>query len=172
MSSFENLKPKFTANKGHLTRAITYFESLVLVPDPPADNVEKAYERVENRMDINFDLIDELYACIEGESSTSDDDSSVIGKYKLELDTYCDFLTKKRCELASKFSSFKKQSKIDDKSKIDSGMSKSVIPKPVRIQAIGPPIWNGKKSDFHTWKLKFQHIMQQASLNDDLTQLC
>ena len=42
----------------------------------------------------------------------------------------------------------------------------------IRLTALEPPCWNGLKEDFYTWKKKFTHIMAEAQISDDLTQLC
>ena len=39
------------------------------------------------------------------------------------------------------------------------------------LTALSPPIWNGVKTDFHTWKKKFEHIMKEAKIDDAMTQL-
>ena len=42
----------------------------------------------------------------------------------------------------------------------------------VRVTALEPPSWSGKKADFYTWQKKFIHIMDEAKISDELTQLC
>ena len=42
----------------------------------------------------------------------------------------------------------------------------------VRVTALEPPSWSGKKADFYTWQRKFIHIMDEAQISDELTQLC
>ena len=49
--------------------------------------------------------------------------------------------------------------------------SNELIPS-VRLTALDPPSWNGVKADFCTWKRKFIHIMEEARISNELTQLC
>lgn len=64
MSSSDLLK-KLIAHKGHLTRATSYFDALVdIVPKPPVENIKKSYDRIEDKMDTIFNLVDDMFTVL------------------------------------------------------------------------------------------------------------
>ena len=75
--SFSDLQKKLIAHKGHLTHAISFFNALVdIVPKPPVENIKKSYDRVEDKMDTIFNLVDDMFTVLYDEINECTDKES------------------------------------------------------------------------------------------------
>ena len=173
--SFDTAKRSYAAYKGHLTIALKSFYSLMDVkPSPTSTVITKAYDRVQTRMNSVFTATENLITELQNVDSESDNMDS-----KKELDavyTYCDETAAEQLKVETLYATFCAKNTVvvpGNMSATPSNSSSSSSSKPtVRLTALEPPSWNGNKADFYTWQKKFVHIMSEAKIVDELTQLC
>ena len=105
-----------------------------------------------------------------GECTDADVDTEAENK---EIETYLESLINERSKIESSFVEFQTKHKSTEVATETVAPSPTTDTKPrVRVASISVPPWNGNKADFYTWKQKFLHIMKEAGLTDDLTQVC
>ena len=131
----------------------------------------KLYSRLQNRLDAAFNSPDKFGSLLE--------DTELITREKIELETESkhanscyEELLGLQLEMEELFATFQ-SNQISTPAHRLSPPTPSITDKPiVRLTALDPPSWNGIKADFYTWKRKFIHIMEEAKIVDELTQLC
>ena len=169
MTSFETAKRSFAAHKGYFNRSLKLFYSLLDVkPSPLLSSVEKSYKQLQNRMDLLFTLADETISSLEGGAYPDVD----VAKEIETLNEYYDTLISEQTKIETDFVLFKEKHEISQPVVSPSVQSPTFTKPLVKLTALKPPSWSGVKADFYTWKRKFIHIMQEAQISDDLTQLC
>ena len=184
MATLESAKKSLNAYKGHFTRAAKAFDSLLKVePFPTVHTIEKAYLRVQNQLDTLLNSLDHVISLIESQDTTNslvenlEDTSKVLpdtDKETQDLNAYHEYLVVQQHDIEARYVRFRES--MDNTTRTTESVPRSLLTVPsnskVRLTALNPPSWNGAKADFYTWQRKFIHIMAEAKLNDELTQLC
>ena len=172
-------KRSYAAYKGHFKRALQSFESVLKIqPAPTLQSLEKSYARVQKQADSLLNASDKLISTIESSETAEEDDTQ---KELSDLTTEYEKLISDQCLIETRYLEFKKR--YADTSQpppttapSQAPVSTTYIPdssRPsVRLTALEPPSWNGVRADFYTWQKKFIHIMDEAKVMDELTQLC
>ena len=176
MESFESSKKSLIAYKGHFTRAVKAFDLLLKVkPRPTKESMEKSYSRVQRHLDALFTSADNLITLLESYDSTSETTIDVE-KELHEINKYYETVLSGQCDIESQYVTFKESctahTQVSPTVSTSSPSTSTSSTPTVRLTALHPPSWNGVKADFYTWQRKFTHIMEEAKLNDELTQLC
>ena len=176
-SSFAASKKSFTAYKGHYNRTTKAFEALLQVkPRPTIQTLEKSYTRVQKQMDALFNSADSIITLLESFDSAATDGRLDINRELIEMTQYYEKSLTEQCDIESKYVEFKESCTASSHptTHMSQSTSRSIESNrpSVRLTALEPPSWNGTKADFYTWQRKFIHIMEEARINDELTQLC
>ena len=175
-SSFASKKKSVTAFKGHFRRSAKAYAALLNVkPHPTQESLEKAYNRVQKQLDSLLSALDDAITLLDGIDSS--DTGVDVDKEAKELNDCYDSLLAEQCEIERQYVEVKTSaasiSVSTPTSHTVSGSQTSSSTRPnVRVTALEPPSWSGKKADFYTWQKKFIHIMDEAKISDELTQLC
>jgi hypothetical protein len=135
-------------------------------PRPTDEVVKSAYVRLQDRMEKVFTAMEKVMNAIE--DNDVDDENSK--KESDELIAYHEKFSEDRNGIESLYAAFREQG-ISKEQVISVDVTKSKKPV-VRLTALSPPVWNGVKADFHTWRKKFMHIMKEAIISDSMTQIC
>ena len=176
MESIDNLKGVLVPTRVIYLKPSTHlFNAIFLVqPGSTLEAVKRAYVKVQDRIEANSNSIERLFAALMNEGILSE---QVIEEESVRIEEYHKQLLKLQCQIETDFVKFNSNYEASDDGSIVSQASAhskiSDSPKPIlRLTALEPPCWNGLKADFYTWKKKFTHIMAEAQISDDLTQLC
>ena len=167
METMKTLKRSLGGHKGQLKIALLSFKSILAVkPQPTYTALEQAYTKVCCRIEAIFTVCDSIMSHL----CEVDDTEVDVGKETNEIETYLNTLITERGEVESSFVELQiKQTVVTET--LEPSSNTDTKPR-VRISPISPPTWNGNKADFYSWKEKFVHIMTEAGINDDLTQVC
>ena len=173
MTSFAKTKKSFAGFKGHYTRSLKAYNALIDVkPFPTLSSMEATYDRLQKRMDTLFNETETMIAFLE-EGKFEDGEEVDIEN---ELDTvnqFFDRLISEQTEVETSYAIFKEKfAKHNSINREPMFPSVPVDRATVKLTALAPPTWNGIKADFYTWKRKFEHIMHEAKVSDELIQLC
>ena len=175
MSTLETTKKSFAAYKGHYNRSLKLFNALLDVkPLPTLSSIESSYNRLQQRMDSLFNSTEPMISLFEETEFTADDNVDVTA----ELETYnryYDSLISEKTKMETRYAKHKEDMKsvTGEREQVSLNTTIRSNDKPtVKLTALSPPSWNGVKADFYTWKQKFMHIMYEAKVSDELTQLC
>ena len=175
-TSVETCKISFAAYKGHFNRSVQAFEAVLKVkPNPTIETLEKSCTRVQKQLDAVFNSADQVILLLETPESAATEATGT------ELDEITTLLND-QCVIETKYVEFR-QGYITT-----TPISPTIHVNPptihvnpptietarptVRLTALTPPSWNGTRADFYTWQRKFVHIMDEAKITDELTQLC
>ena len=175
MESIDNLKRSLSAYKGHLSKARDSFNAILAVqPGPTLKAFKRAYVKVQDRIEAYSNSIERLFTALMNEGILSE---QVIEEERVRIEEYHKQLLKLQCQIETDFVKFNSNYEASNDGSIVPQVSAhpkiSDSPKPIiRLTALEPPCWNGLKAEFYTWKNKFVHIMAEAQISDDLTQLC
>ena len=176
--SFGKKKKSVSAFKGHYKRSAKAYEALLRVkPHATLDSLERAYSRVQKQLDSLFTALDDAILLLDDVDPS--DTTIDVDKETKDLNDYYDSLLAEQCQIETDFVERKMASASISMPSLTaptevgpaSQVSSSTRPS-VRVTALDPPSWNGKKADFYTWQRKFIHIMDEAKISDELTQLC
>ena len=177
--SFEKSKRSLASLKGHYGIVYKSFISLLaLKPQPTEEAVQKMYGKLQERYDKLFKSLDDCVALLdslEDEKSETSDTSAVtdVDKERSVIMDYYERVFSEQNEIESQYVAFKCSCSQKSTSTVPAaGPSQVLVTPAVRLTALSPPSWNGAKADFCTWKRKFVHIMKEARVTDELTQLC
>ena len=172
MSSFDTAKRSVAAHKGHFNRALKQFYALLEVqPSPTFTVIESSYNQLHRRMDSLYSSVGDTLSLLEG-GSFSSDNTVDVAKETESLSEYFDSLITEQTKIETCYGRIRSKQE-NSQPKLEIPAQSPTISKPVvKLTALKPPSWNGVKADFYTWKRKFVHIMQEAHISDDLTQLC
>ena len=175
--SYEVSKRSLAAYKGHYGIVFKSFVSLLAVqPQPTEEAVNKSYSKLQERIEKLFKALDDVVGALG--SDDNKDETVDVEKETTELLGYYEKLLCEQNEIEGKYVEFKGKVRLSE-SKVtthplttDRDIITTERKALVRLTALKPPSWNGVKADFYTWKKKFIHIMSEAKMCDDLTQLC
>ena len=169
--SFATAKKSLSAYKGHLNSSMKSFTTLVKIkPHPPAAAVSKMYLRLQNRIDAAFSALDKTTLLL-GDDELMLSEQVNVDVEKENIDAYHEELLKINFEVTELYAMV--QESFDEPSSQHALLPTRTLEKPiVKLTALDPPSWNGIKAEFYTWKRKFVHIMEEAKILDELTQLC
>ena len=180
--SYDTLKRSHGAYKGHFNRCLKRFNTLVdLTPPPTLSSVESAYTRLQKQLDSLITSTETLTTFLE--EGKFDVGSNIDATKELnEINTFHDTLIDEQAKVEVAYGAFKEKQKTDvpngntnttTSASNTTHLHPTLSARPtVKLKALDPPAWNGVKADFYTWKNKFQHIMNEAQVSDELTQLC
>ena len=159
-SSFASKKKSVTAFKGHFRRSAKAYAALLNVkPHPTQESLEKAYNRVQKQLDPLLSALDDAITLLDGIDSS--DTGVDVDKEAKELNDCYDSLLAEQCEIERQYVEVKASaasiSTSTPTSHTVSGSQTSPSTRPnVRVTALEPPSWSGKKADFYTWQKKFR----------------
>ena len=181
MDTFTKAKKSLTAQKGHLSRATRSYDAILKVqPQPTLESLDKAYTRVQKQLDACITTSDQIIYMLEEMDLKETTENIEVQKELSDINTYHEKLLDEQCVIESTFVTMKdnvtpKQTTQPTATAATttavSSAAQSRQPK-VRLVAMDPPVWNGHKADFYTWQRKFLHIMGEAHVQDEMTQLC
>ena len=142
---------------------------LKIKPNPTPESVVKSYSRLQSRMDAAFNSLDNLNSFFENAELMKDEKVDVESEQK-QASSYYEELLNLQLEMEELHAAFQltQTSNTPAVQPVTNTVAKPVV----RLTALNPPSWNGIKADFYTWKRKFIHIMEEARILDELTQLC
>ena len=179
--SYNTLKRSHGAYKGHFNRCLKRFNMLVdLDTVPTLSSVETAYSRLQKQLESLFTSTETVTTFLE-EGKFEDGATVDATKELTEINVFHDELIDQQAKVELAYGKFKE---AHMKHIIEQNIhhATTIIPPTVsapgntrptiKLKALDPPTWNGIKADFYTWKSKFEHIMNEAPVSDELTQLC
>ena len=185
MDVLTTAKKSLTAQKGHLNRATRSYDAILKVqPHPTSESLDKAYTRVQKQLDACISTSDQIIYMLEGMDLKETTENIDVDKELTEINTYYDKLLDEQCTIESNFVAMKnsmtpQQTTTPTATTITTTTAASAISPATpskqpnnRLAAMDPPVWNGSKADFYTWQRKFLHIMEEAYVRDEMTQLC
>ncbi len=172
MSTYKHCKRSLSGHKGYYNIIYKSFNSLLnQEPSPSSDAVRRSYAKLQDRYDKVFSALDVCTAALDNDESVADDAKETEHK---ELLDYHELVLSEQNSAETLYSNF--NAKIVDKAPavvVPPAPPPLLTNKPtVKLTSLSPPKWNGVKADFYTWKKKFQHIMGEANVLDEMTQLC
>ena len=177
--SYDSLKRSHGAYKGHFNRCLKRFNTLVDMATPPTlSSVDTAYTRFQKQLESLLTSTETLTAFLE--EGKFEEGSTVDATKELdEINTYHDQLIDEQTKVELAYGEFKAKQNTKQNTTTPTTSTTSHAPhappstRPtVKLKALDPPAWNGVKADFYTWKNKFEHIMNEAQVSDELTQIC
>ena len=176
MLTLATAKKSFAAYKGHYKRNLKLFNAILDVkPLSTLSSIESSYNRLQQRMESLFNSTENMITLFEETEFTADDNVDVTK----ELETYnqyYDSLISEKTKMETVYAKLKEDMGNVTTQNVQISLATATNrfnDKPtVRLTALSPPSWNGIKADFYTWKQKFIHIMSEAKVFDELTQLC
>ena len=102
-SSFNTTKKSLVAYKGHFSRAVKLYYSLLKVkPRPVLESLEKSYNRVQKQLDVLMTAADNLITLLEG-LDPSDTTECDVTKELNDITTYYDELLTQQVDIESSF---------------------------------------------------------------------
>ena len=149
----------------------SFYALLDVKPNPSKGAVENSYQKVQERMESVFSSSERLMSSIQGEDFTGE--QADVMKELESVNEYYETVLSEQCKVETLYSSFR-----DKYDRAETFLTRTLPTVPqnskptVRVTALEPSAWNGAKADFYTWKRKFVHIMAEANIVDELTQLC
>ena len=182
MDVLTKAKKSLTAQKGHLNRATRSYDAILKVqPQPTSESLDKAYTRVQKQLDACITSSDQIIYMLEGMDLKETTENIDVDKELSEITTYYDKLLDEQCTIESTFVAMKNNitpQQTTTPTATTTTAAAAVSPAApskqpnIRLAAMDPPVWNGSKADFYTWQRKFLHIMEEAHVRDEMTQLC
>ena len=178
--SYDTLKRSHGAYKGHFSRCLKRFNTLVDLKTPPTlSSVESAYTRLQKQLDSLFTSTEAITTFLE-EGKFEEGSTVDVAKELEDINTFHDTLIDEQAKIETSYGNFKEALMKSVTNNTASVPTATPTPTPstptsrptVKLKALDPPAWNGVKADFYTWKNKFEHIMTEAQVSDELTQLC
>ena len=184
--SYNKAKRSLAAFKGHYNSTHKAFRTLCAVqPCPTPERLDKSYKMFQERIESLLNCIDRNIALLDDDVKMTEEKVDVDVEYKQLLEYHEQFMNE-QCECESLYVNLKGRSTpLRNNVPLDTASSSIVTPSSitdqsvtmstrptVRLTALDPPSWNGVKADFYTWKKKFVHIMEEARISSELTQLC
>ena len=173
--SYDSLKRSHGAYKGHFNRCLKRFNTLVDLQTPPTlVSVESAYTRLQKQLDSLFTSTDTLTTFLE-EGEFEEGSTVDATKELTDINAFHDTLIDEQAKIETAYGKFKEahMKSVTNNTTPESSTTPTSTYRPtVKLKALDPPAWNGVKADFYTWKNKFEHIMTEAQVSDQLTQLC
>ena len=165
-TSIETCKKRFN-------RSVQAFEAVLKVkPNPTIETLEKSYTRVQKQLDAVFNSADQLILLLETSDSAA---TEATGTELGEITTFYEKLLNDQCVIETKYVEFRQgyttTMPISPTIHVNPQTIGTARPT-VRLTPLTPPSWNGICADFYTWQRKFVHIMDEARITDELTQLC
>ena len=145
---------------------------------PTLSSVDTAYTRFQKQLESLLTSTETLTAFLE--EGKFEEGSTVDATKELdEINTYHDQLIDEQTKVELAYGEFKAKQNTKQNTTTPTTSTTSHAPhappstRPtVKLKALDPPAWNGVKADFYTWKNKFEHIMNEAQVSDELTQIC
>ena len=181
--SFQRSKRSLAGYKGHYNVSVKAFHALcALQPYRTKDSIEKSYSKLQERVDALLAAVDRTNSVLE-EAETMEAEKVDVESETQELLAYHEKVLTELNEIEKLFVDFQvsyesrndgRNTRFQDgRSSATSLPTSSPTTRPsVRLTALDPPGWSGIKADFYTWKKKFIHIMHEANISSELTQLC
>ena len=171
--SFKSSKKSLAAYKGHFNLSVKSFNLLLNVkPAPTIEAIDKIYAKVQERCDALFKCLDGIIMQLEDTSAMEQETIEVESESKAIMEYYDELITK-HSEIETHYVTYRQTYAQNEPTATVQPTTVKDSKKPtVRLIALQPPSWNGVKADFYTWKRKFIHIMEEARVSEELTQLC
>ena len=152
--------------------ALKSFHALLdIKPHSSKGAVENSYQKVQERIEFVFSSSEMLMSSIQSENFTGE--QANVSKELESVNEYYETVLLEQCKVETLYSMFRE---THDNMEIPLTCTLPTVPQnsraTVRLTALELPSWNGTIADFYTWKRKFVHIMAEANIVDELTQLC
>ena len=168
MSTYKQCKRNLSGHKGHYTIVFKSFNALLnQEPPPSSEAAQRSYAKLQDRYDKIFASIDACSIALDSDGTVTDD---VKEKKEKEILDYTEQVLAEQNSVETVYSTFK--IKIDETTPIVAAAAPILIKPHVKLRDLSVPKWNGVQSDFYTRKTKLQHIMSEANVVDEMTQLC
>ena len=169
--SFLKAKKSIAAHKGHYGIHLKSFNTLTAAePRVTDDAMYKSYAKVQERLEKLTNSMENAMSLLEDKTAADLEGIDTEKEYN-ELFAYQEKLLEEQCEIEKMFAQFK----ASKPSSVSSPVASHHVEEhraTVRLTSLDPPSWNGTKADFYTWQKKFIHIMHEAKVTSELTQLC
>ena len=144
-------------------------------PLPTKEAMEKSYTKVQKQCDSLLMSLEKAMNLLEDKNAMTTEQIDTE-KEDQELMDYYDKVLGEQCDIEQLYATFRSKLR-EEKEAVPPAPAPAPAPAPttyhptVRLTSIDPPPWNGIKADFSTWKNKFTHIMSEARILSELTQL-
>ena len=152
--SFLTKKKSVTAFKGHYRRSAKAYDALLKVkPHATLESIEKAYKRVQKQLDSLLTALDDAITLLDDVDPA--DTTIEVDKETKDLNDYYDSLLAEQCQIETEFVERKMASASISQPSVTATTEVGSVPQAlsstrpsVRVTALEPPSWNGKKSRF------------------------